>query len=71
MKLIPEWKKWWKRHSVQLLALLPLVQALREWLPTVREFISPELYGYLAIGISITAVVVMQVKQTSVSGPQA
>lgn len=71
MKLIPQWRKWWKRHSVQLLALIPLVQALREWLPTVREFISPEIYGYMAVGLSITAVVVMQIQQKAVSGVQS
>lgn len=68
MRLIPQWKKWWKRHSVQLLALIPIIEALRQWLPTVREFISPELYGNLAIGLSITAIVVMQIQQKSVSG---
>lgn len=71
MKLIPQWRKWWKRHSVQLLALIPLIQALREWLPTVREFISPDVYGYMAVGLSITAVIVMQIQQKAVSGVQS
>lgn len=71
MKLIPQWKKWWKRHSVQLLALIPLIQALREWLPTVREFISPDVYGYMAVGLSVTAVIVMQIQQKAVSGVQS
>lgn len=71
MKLIPQWKKWWKRHSVQLLALIPLIQALREWMPTVREFISPDVYGYMAVGLSVTAVIVMQIQQKAVSGVQS
>lgn len=71
MKLIPQWKKWWKRHSVQLLALIPMIQALREWLPSVREFISPDVYGYIAVGLSFAAVVVMQIQQKAVSGSQS
>lgn len=71
MKLIPQWKKWWKRHSVQLLALIPIIQALREWLPTVREFISPDVYGYMAAGLSLTAIVVMQIQQKALSGGQS
>lgn len=68
MKLIPQWNKWWRRHSVQLLSLIPAIEALRQWLPTVREFISPEIYSYLAVGISLTAIIVMQIKQDAVSG---
>ncbi len=67
MKLIPQWKKWWKRHSVQLLALIPIIEAFRQWLPTVREFISPEVYGWTAIGLSLTAIIVMQIQQKSLS----
>ncbi len=71
MKLIPQWKKWWKRHSVQLLALVPIITALREQLPAVREFIAPDVYGYLMVGLSVSAIVVMQIKQLSVSGESA
>ncbi len=68
MALIPQWKKWWKRHSVQLLALVPIITALREQLPAVREFIAADVYGYLMVGLSVSAIVVMQIKQLSVSG---
>lgn len=70
MKLIPQWKKWWKRHSVQVLALIPLLEALRQWVPTVREFI-PDSYGLVYGGLSLTAVVLMQIQQNSVSGSQS
>ncbi len=68
MKLIPQWKKWWKRHSVQVLALIPLIEALRQWVPTVRDLISPEVYGWTAGGLSLAAVVLMQISQKSLSG---
>lgn len=68
MQLIPQWKKWWKRHSVQLLALIPVITALREQLPMVREFIAPGMYGYAMAGLSVEAIIAMQIKQVSVSG---
>jgi hypothetical protein len=71
MKLIPQWKKWWKRHSVQLLALIPIITALREQMPAVREFLPPDIYGYAVMGLSLSAIVVMQIKQNSVSGGQS
>lgn len=68
MKLIPQWKKWWKRHSVQVLALIPLIEALRQWVPTVRDIVSPEVYGWVAGGISLTAVILMNIQQAALSG---
>ena len=71
MKLIPQWKKWWKRHSVQVLSLIPIIEALRQAIPTVREYISPEVYGWTAAGLSLTAVLLMQIQQNNVTGPQS
>jgi len=68
VKLIPQWKKWWKRHSVQLIAMIPVITALREQLPSVREFLPADVYGYAVIGLSLSAIIVMQIKQNSVSG---
>lgn len=68
MKLIPQWRRWWRRHSVQVLALIPLIEALRQWAPTVRDYIGADSYGWLYGGLSLTAVVLMQIRQNSVSG---
>ena len=70
MKLIPQWKKWWKRHSVQLIALMPIVTILREQLPGIREYLPPDVYGYTMAALGITAIIVMQIKQSAVSGEQ-
>lgn len=70
MKLIPQWKKWWKRHSVQLIAIMPAISIAREQLPGIREYLPPDLYGYTMAALGITAIVVMQIKQASVSGEQ-
>lgn len=71
MKLIPQWKKWWKRHSVQVLALIPLIESLRQWVPTVRDYMGADFYGLLYGGLSLTAIVLMQIQQSSVSGVQS
>jgi hypothetical protein len=71
MKLIPQWKKWWKRHSVQVLSLIPIIEALRRSIPTVRDYISPEVYGWTAAGLALTATVLMQIQQNNVTGPQS
>lgn len=71
MKLIPQWRKWWKRHSVQVLTLIPIIEALRQAIPGVREFISPEAYGWTAGALSLAAVVLMQIQQNNVTGPQS
>ena len=70
MKLIPQWKKWWKRHSVQLIALMPIVTILREQLPGIREYLPPDVYGYTMAALGITAIIVMQIKQSAVLGEQ-
>lgn len=71
MKLIPQWRKWWKRHSVQVLALIPIIEAVRQAIPGVREFISPEVYGWTSGALAIAAVVLMQIQQNNVTGPQS
>lgn len=71
MKLIPQWRKWWKRHSVQVLALIPIIEVARQALPGVRDFVSPEVYGWTAAALSVSAVVLMQIQQNNVTGPQS
>lgn len=70
MRLIPQWRRWWKRHSVQVLSLIPIIEALRQAIPAVREFISPEIYGWTAAGLAVTAAVLMNIQQNNVTGPQ-
>lgn len=67
MKLIPQWKKWWKRYSVQLLALIPLITIARDQLPMLQGMMSPSAYSYTMAGLAIAATLAMQVKQASVS----
>lgn len=68
MQLIPQWKNWWKRHSVQLLALIPLITVARDNLPLLQGLMSPVVYSYTMAGLAISATIVMQISQPSVSG---
>lgn len=68
MQLIPQWKNWWKRHSVQLLALIPLITVARDHLPLLQGLMSPTVYGYSMAGLAFAAAVAMQIKQEAVSG---
>lgn len=68
MELIPQWKKWWKRHSVQLLSLIPIITVARDNMPLLKGLMSDSAYGYIMAGLAIAASIVMQIKQNSVSG---
>lgn len=70
MKLIPQWKKWWKRHSVQIIAIMPAISIAREQLPGIREYLPPDVYGFAMVVLGIAAIIVMQIKQSAVSGGQ-
>lgn len=71
MKLIPQWKLWWKRHSVQLLSLIPIITVARDNLPMLKGLMPDSVYGYTMAGLAITAAVVMQIQQLAVSGDQS
>lgn len=68
MKLIPQWKKCWRRYSTYLILAIPVLDAAREFLPQVREVISPDLYKSISAVLAIAAFIAIQIKQNSVSG---
>lgn len=68
MKLIPQWKLFWKRWSTYLILAIPVLDAVRDFLPQVQEVISPDLYRQVSAGLAIAAFVAIQIKQNSVSG---
>lgn len=68
MKLIPNWRRFWRRYSTWLALAIPILGALREALPELREVISPEAYKYISGALGFSVVVAMQIKQNSVSG---
>lgn len=69
MQLIPQWRKCWKRWSTWLLGAASFLSAGVSFMPTIQEYIDPELYRSLMLILSVATFVVIQIKQKSVSGP--
>lgn len=68
MVLIPQWKKFYKRWSTWLLGLIPFLTALRDFIPTLQQYIPLEQYKMLMIIIPFVVFIALQIKQHSVSG---
>jgi hypothetical protein len=68
MKLIPQWRRFWLRYSTWLALAIPVLGALREALPELREVIPLDAYKYISGGLGFAVVIAMQIKQNSVSG---
>lgn len=70
MKLIDDWKSFWKMHSMQMMAL---AGALQVFWPEVPEEIKAELpqnlVHYISLAVLTLGMVLRVVKQESVSGP--
>lgn len=71
MELIPQWRAWYKRWSTWLLALMSSLSAadILGFMPSIQEFIDPQTYKLVMLGLSVATFVALQVKQPSVSGP--
>lgn len=66
--LIPQWKQCWRRYSTYLILAIPVLEAAREFMPEVRELISPEAYKMISGVLAVSAFIAIQIKQNSVSG---
>lgn len=71
MELIPQWRAWYKRWSTWLLALTGSLSAadMLGFMPSIQEFVDPQTYKLVMLGLSVMTFVALQVKQVSVSGP--
>jgi hypothetical protein len=68
MKLIPNWKKSWRRYSTWLALALPAMTVAREALPNLQDLIPLPQYKLIAGVLGFAIVVAMNIKQKSVSG---
>lgn len=68
MQLIPQWRKCWKRWSTWLLSAIPILTAAVSFMPSIQEFIHPDLYKSIMVALSVSVFVAIQIKQNSVSG---
>lgn len=73
IELIPQWRAWYKRWSTWLLALLSGLSAadIMGFMPQIQEFVDPQTYKFVMLGLTLSTFLVMHIKQTSVSGPSA
>lgn len=69
VELIPNWRAWYKRWSTWLLASAGVISGLMTFMPSVQEYIDPETYKMIMLGLSVATFFALQVKQKSVSGP--
>lgn len=67
MSLIPHWRSWYKRWSTWLLAFGGGLSALHGFMPSVQEYIQPETYKMIMLGLSVATFVALQIKQKSVT----
>lgn len=73
LELIPNWKAWYKRWSTWLLALVATINVndILGFMPSIQEFVEPQTYKLIMLGLSVATFLALQVKQVSVSGPSA
>lgn len=67
MSLVPHWRKWYKRWSTWLLAFGGGLSALHGFMPSVQEYIQPETYKMIMLGLSVATFIALQIKQPSVT----
>lgn len=68
MKLIPTWRRCWRRHSTWLIAMSGALGAAVQFMPQVREYVDPEIYNRIMIVLLPVTFIILQIKQDSVSG---
>lgn len=62
------WRKWWKRYSTWLSLSLPILTVAREALPNLQELIPLAQYKLIMGVLGFAIVIVVNIKQNSVSG---
>lgn len=70
MKMIPNWRRWWRRHSVWIGSLMPTITWAREQMPALQEHLPPATYSVLMVVLFVAMIVAMQIHQDAVSGPK-
>lgn len=69
MKLIPEWRHCWKLSSVQLAALIALVNAAGASWCAFQGTMNPLAFACVNMGLSCAVAVARVVQQSELKGP--
>lgn len=67
MELIKQWRKTHRRYSVYITALMPAIAMARDQLPQIREFLPPQVYSAVMVGLFVAFIFALNVKQQSLS----
>ena len=62
--LVPDWRKAWKWFSVQILVLIAAAQGLLEFMPSVKDFITPSIWHGAMVGLAVLAIVGRLINQS-------
>jgi hypothetical protein len=70
MKLIPQWKLWWKRWSTWLLSLIAglSLNDLTGFMPSIQQYIPEDRYKAIMLGLSLLTFVALHIPQKSLAG---
>lgn len=53
MKLIENWRKAWRMHSIQLSALIVVLAGLESFMPELQQYLPPKVYAALGLAVMI------------------
>lgn len=62
--LVDDWRRMWKWLSVQIMALIVAAQGLLEFMPSVKEYISPSLWHGAMAFLAALAIIARIVNQS-------
>lgn len=70
MKLIPQWRKCWRRYSTWLLTAIGAISLndISGFMPSIQQYMDPDVYRLSMIVLSVATLVAINIKQDSVSG---
>jgi len=71
MNLIPQWTQLWKMYSVQLAALLTLLNTAAYFWPGFQVFVGPELFAAVNSLLAAGIAVVRAIQQPALTTPTA
>lgn len=63
--LVRDWRRAWRWLSVQIMVLIAAAQGLLEFLPTIKEFISPSVWHWSMFGLAMLAIIGRLINQTN------
>lgn len=63
IRLIKDWRRAWRFHSVRLASVLAGLSSLQEWLPQAQQQLPPQTFARIALLLSALIVVVRIVQQ--------